>query len=57
MAHLCMTLISDQCHLQCVSNELLPSDKTNKPDYKSEADLLCANEASFCLATEDSSVS
>ncbi|KAK7814023.1 hypothetical protein U0070_006301 [Myodes glareolus] len=40
---------------KCVSNELLPSDKTNKPDYKSEADLLCANEASFCLATEDSS--
>lgn len=31
MAHLRMTLISDQCHLQCVSNELLRSDKTNKP--------------------------
>lgn len=58
MVYLLMTLISDQCHLQCVSNELLPSNKTKASlDYKPEADLLYANEAGFCLATEDSSVS
>lgn len=56
MVNLNTTLISDQCHFQCVSNELLCADKNNKPFSITNQTYSMQMKLSFYSATEDSFV-